>query len=153
MPTKKTGSKSEKGNQENGKTAKETKSIKAKQAKAFNVAPPPLLPKSLVIKASANAVSASVDVQFFLGFGQLTATLFRNGMMINSQTISHEGAIFFSDTQSGDVISINGVATGVNPDNGNDIPNAAVIAINRPTSPSTPQQFKTGYIIAGYIVL
>lgn len=153
MSARKSALKAEISKQKNNKSTKDAKPIKVKQAKAFNIVPPPLPTKSLIATASAESLTANIDITFFLGKGQITASLFRHGMMINSQSVSSDGIIFFSDTQSGDVISVNGVATGVNPENGNDIPNAATIKINRQTSPSTPQQFRTGFIIGGYIVL
>ena len=153
MTSNKNSLKQKKESQSKKEVTKEIKQKKARQAKGFKIAPPTLHAKALIATASADSISATITIQFFLGKGQLTASLFRNGLTINSQAIGSDSTIFFSDTQSGDVISINGVATGVNPENGSDIPNAAIISINRPTSPSTPEQFRTGFIIENYIVL
>jgi hypothetical protein len=43
--------------------------------------------------------------------------------------------------QKGDAISINGVCTG-----------KAVIAINTPTIPESPEQFNAGIIMTGYLI-
>lgn len=87
-------------------------------------------------------VPANVIVVFTSGIGQLTASLFRNGLLINMQSVSVSGTIFFSDVQSDDMISINGICTG----------NASV-TVNVKTSPATPQSFDAGPIHAGLIVL
>lgn len=99
---------------------------------------------ALITNNIAVAVPANVGITFFSGTGQITASLFRNGILINLQTIVNDGSINFSDVQSGDGISVNGVATGVG---------GATITIDRPTSPSNPDHFDTGFIHRGYIVL
>lgn len=98
--------------------------------------------RALVAVAEGTTSQVTIDVTFISGLGQLTASLFRNGVLINLQSISSSSSIFLSDVQSGDVISINGVCTG-----------NATISISTPTSPSTPGQFTTGPINIGYIVL
>ena len=87
--------------------------------------------------------SQSVDVSFTFtsGIGQATAVLFRKGVLINMQSISKSGNVNFSEVQSGDVISVNGICTG-----------KAVVAINTPTTPATPEQFNSGLIISGYLI-
>jgi hypothetical protein len=98
----------------------------------------PSMPKTV----GATLVPANVIVVFTSGIGQLTASLFRNGMMINMQSVNASGTIFFSDVQSDDMISINGVCTG----------NASV-TVSVPTNPATPQTFEAGPIHTGLIVL
>ncbi|MCW3106747.1 MAG: hypothetical protein JWQ09_1253 [Segetibacter sp.] len=95
----------------------------------------------LVAVMPENAQPANINVSFTAGIGQITATLFRDGVMINLQSISSEGTIIFSDVQAGDAMSVNGVCTG----------SGADLSIDRNTSPGTPQHFDTGFIIAGYI--
>jgi hypothetical protein len=57
------------------------------------------------------------------------------------QSISTSGTINFTDVQSRDVISINGVCSGT-----------AAITISIPTRPATPDNFTAGIIIAGYLI-
>lgn len=87
--------------------------------------------------------SQPVDITFTFssGIGQATAVLFRKGVLINMQSLSKSGNVNFSEVQSGDVISVNGVCSG-----------NAVVAINMPTTPVTPEQFNAGLIIAGYLI-
>jgi hypothetical protein len=87
------------------------------------------------------SVTATVSITFTSGLGQATASLFRKGMLINMQSVSTSGTIVFSDTQSGDVISVNGICTG-----------AATIAVNVPTTPGTPQNFPAGPFHVGLFV-
>jgi hypothetical protein len=97
--------------------------------------------KSLVAAASASSQQAEVSFTFTSGIGQATASLFRNGVLINMQSVSSSTTIHFSEVQSGDVISINGVCAG-----------KATIAVNAPTTPATPEKFDSGLIIAGYLI-
>jgi hypothetical protein len=97
---------------------------------------------SLVGASAGEAVPAKVDVIFTSGIGQLTASLFRNGLVISLQSISASGAIIFPDVLRGDVISINGVCTG-----------EAIITIDVSTDPITPVVFAAGNINAGYDVI
>lgn len=99
------------------------------------------LKANLVAASAPTSAPARVGVTFFSGVGQITASLFRNGVLINMQSISSSGNINFSEVQSGDVISINGVCTG-----------AADIAINRTTTPTTPEHFTAGIILSGYLI-
>ncbi|MET0393937.1 MAG: hypothetical protein ABW019_12385 [Chitinophagaceae bacterium] len=96
---------------------------------------------SLVATASASSKPASINFTFSSGIGQATASLFRNGVLINMQSISSSGAIGFSDVQSGDVTAINGICTG-----------QAVISVSVPTTPATPKKFKAGLIIGAFLI-
>ncbi len=114
-----------------------TKKAKPKVKKASKK----LLKKSLVAIVSPLSAPIDISFRFISGIGQATASLFRNGVLINMQSISSTGDIHFSEVQSGDVISINGVCTG-----------RADITINAPTTPTTPDHFTAGIILAGYLV-
>jgi len=72
----------------------------------------PLIRSSLVARSSPLSTAADVDITFTSGLGQATASLFRQGILINMQSISMSDIIHFSEVQSGDVIVINGVCTG-----------------------------------------
>lgn len=96
---------------------------------------------ALVATASPRSFTADVTFRFASGIGQATASLFRNGLQINMQSISSSGTIHFAEVQSGDVVSVNGVCTGT-----------ADIAVSVPTDPVTPEQFTAGIIIAGYLI-
>lgn len=85
---------------------------------------------ALVAAATATSQPANINCTFTGGIGQVTATLFRKGAMINMQSISSSGVINFSDVQSGDAISVNGVCTGI-----------CEIRISIPTTPGTPKRF------------
>jgi hypothetical protein len=103
----------------------------------------PILPLGIMVSSDgANSVAGNVSVTFNSGIGQITASIFRNGLLINLQTISSDGNIFFSDIQSRDGIAVNGVCTGTG---------GADITISVPTTP-TPQHFDTGFIHGLYIV-
>ena len=91
--------------------------------------------------APGTSVQGKIKVTFISGLGQLTASLFRNGILINMQSVSSSSVIFLSDVQFGDVISVNGVCTG-----------SADISISVSTNPTTPQHFGAGPIHSGYIV-
>jgi hypothetical protein len=126
----KTGSKSRR---KKGIMAKKVKSKKAKAKK---------ISKSALVAAPSNiSTEANVNCVFRSGIGQITASLFRRGVLINMQSISSSGDIHFAEVQSGDVISINGVCTGT-----------ADISIDVSTTPSTPQHFNSGLILAGYLI-
>jgi hypothetical protein len=100
-----------------------------------------LTANSLVAEAAPHSQTVDVTFTFTSGIGQATAVLFRKGVLINMQSISKSGNVNFSEVQSGDVISVNGVCAG-----------KALVAINTPTTPVTPEQFNAGLIIAGYLV-
>jgi len=128
------------------KAAQPKKASRAKAAgskKSVNRETPIIFPEfALMAAVSGTSVSANVNVTFVSGVGQLTASLFRNGILINMQSVSNSGTIFLSDVQSGDVLSINGVCAGT-----------ASIAISVSTSPATPQNFGAGPFHVGYIIL
>jgi hypothetical protein len=112
-----------------------TKQIKKKESKkTFST-------KSLVALIDGIAKPANIRVDFFSGIGQITAVLFRNGILINMQSISTDGDINFTDVQSRDTISINGVCAG-----------SATIKISIPTNAPTPETFSK-IITTGYTVL
>lgn len=112
--------------------ARATKSVKTKR----------LSRTSLVAFASPTSNSADISVVFNAGLGQITSSLFRNGVLINLQSISNSGSIHFSDVQSGDSISLNGICSGT-----------ADITVSVPTNPPTPEHFDAGIIMTGYTVL
>ena len=101
-----------------------------------------LIKSSLFALASTESVSADVNVVFTSGIGQITASLFRNGVLINMQSISNSGSIHFAEVQSGDSISVNGVCTGT-----------ADITVSVSTNPVTPEHFNAGIIMSGYTIL
>ena len=96
---------------------------------------------ALVAKATPTSFSMRVGVDFLNGLGQATAVLFRNGVLINMQSISMSSTIVFSDVQSHDSLAINGVCAG-----------DAVVNINVPTNPATPENFNK-IILGGYSIL
>ena len=113
----------------------------AKKARSKSIKPKRISKSALVAMASNNSIPANVSCVFKSGIGQITASLFRKGVLINMQSISNSGTIHFAEVQRGDVISINGVCTGT-----------ADIAVDVTTTPSTPQHFDAGIILAGYLV-
>jgi hypothetical protein len=100
-----------------------------------------LTTNSLVAEEAPHSKQVDVTFTFSGGIGQATSLLFRKGVLINMQSLSSSGNIRFSNVQSGDAISINGVCTG-----------NAVIAINTPTIPTNPEQFNAGIIMTGYLI-
>ena len=100
-----------------------------------------LTANSLVAEEAPHSQTVDLTFTFTGGIGQVTAVLFRKGVLINMQSISKSGNVNFSEVQSGDVISVNGVCAG-----------KAVVTINTPTTPVSPEQFAAGLIIAGYLV-
>jgi len=102
---------------------------------------PTLTASSLVAESAPHSLQVSITFTFTGGIGQATSLLFRKGVLINMQSISSSGNIQFSEVQSGDSISVNGVCTG-----------NAVIVVDTPTVPVSPQQFKAGIIITGYLI-
>lgn len=106
-----------------------------------NTSLPELTSNSLVAAEAPHSKTVNVTFTFTGGIGQATTLLFRKGVLINMQSLSSSGNINFSEVQSGDVISVNGVCTG-----------NALLVINTPTTPVTPEQFNSGLIIAGYLI-
>jgi hypothetical protein len=106
-----------------------------------NTALPELTSNSLVAEEAPHSKTVNVSFTFTGGIGQATTLLFRKGVLINMQSLSSTGNINFSEVQTGDVISVNGVCTGI-----------ASLEINTPTTPATPEQFTSGLIIAGYLI-
>ena len=98
---------------------------------------------SLITALSGTSVGADVNVEFKSGQGQVTAILFRMGLLINQQTIGSSGAIHFSDVQRGDAISVNGVCSG----------KAAISVSGVSTDPSTVQNFEAENIHSGFDIL
>jgi hypothetical protein len=111
------------------------KSIKKKPAKKSFTA------KSLVALVDGVARPVNIHIDFFSGIGQITVVLFRNGILINMQSISTDGDIHFADVQSRDTIAVNGVCAG-----------KCTITINTATNAPTPQSFSK-IITTGYTVL
>jgi hypothetical protein len=102
---------------------------------------PTLTATSLVAESASHSLQVSIAFTFTGGIGQATSLLFRKGVLINMQSISSTGNIQFSEVQSGDSISVNGVCTG-----------SALIIIDTPTIPTSPQHFAAGIIITGYLI-
>ena len=102
---------------------------------------PTLTASSLVAESAAHSLQVNITFTFTGGIGQATSLLFRRGVLINMQSISSSGSVQFSEVQSGDSISVNGVCTG-----------SAVIVLSTPTVPLSPQQFEAGIIITGYLI-
>lgn len=128
--------------------AKSAKKAKAKpkpkpttKTKTETMTPQELTANSLVAEEAPHSQQVDVSFTFTGGIGQATSLLFRKGVLINMQSVSGSGNIRFSEVQSGDAISINGVCTG----------NAA-ITVSTPTVPDTPEQFNTGLIMTGYLI-
>jgi FtsZ-interacting cell division protein YlmF len=97
---------------------------------------------ALVATATSASQVAEIDVKFFSGIGQITVSLFRNGVLINMQSISTEGVIRLVDVQGGDTMSVNGVCTA-----------KAKIDVNLSTHPDTPQNYTAGIIMTGFLFL
>ena len=117
--------------------AKAAKAVKAKSARSK-----PLTRAVLVATPAGTSFPVDIKIDFFSGLGQVTAVLFRNGVLINMQSISTSGRINFSDVQSGDTVAVNGVCAGT-----------ADITVSVPTNPSTPEHFAAGIIMTGYTIL
>jgi hypothetical protein len=111
------------------------------KTKTETMNPLTLTTNSLVAEEASHSQQVDVTFTFTGGIGQATSLLFRKGVLINMQSLSSSGNIRFSEVQSGDAISINGVCTG-----------KAVIAINTPTIPDSPEQFNAGIIMTGYLI-
>jgi hypothetical protein len=95
----------------------------------------------MVAAEAPHSLPVDITFDFTSGIGQVTATLFRKGVLINMQSISNSGKIRFSEVQSRDAISINGVCTG-----------KAVITVNTPTIPDSPQEFNAELILTGFFI-
>jgi hypothetical protein len=102
---------------------------------------PALTAAALVAESAPHSRQVGITFTFAAGIGQATSLLFRKGVLINMQSISSSGSIQFSEVQSGDSISVNGVCTGT-----------AVIIIDTTTIPASPQQFTAGIIMTGYLI-
>lgn len=72
----------------------------------------------------------TIDVQFKMGKGSLTAALFRNGKKIDTETTTKSGSINFPAGQTNDIISVNGSCSGT-----------GSITIQTATNPTTPVKF------------
>lgn len=88
---------------------------------------------TLVANPSTQSRPANISITFLSGLGQATASLFRNGNMINMQTTSVSMTIQFSHVETGDIIALNGVASG-----------SAKVDIDLNTTPATPTTFNAG---------
>ena len=118
------------------------KKAAAPKPKTAAAKPATLSRGALVAQPSAVSKAADISVTFKSGLGQITSSLFRNGVLINLQSISSSGSIHFSDVQSGDAVSINGVCTGT-----------ADISVSVPADPESPQHFEKGNIHIGFDIL
>ena len=114
-----------------------------RKSKRKSTSPGRRLKRSIPMVAAVQAVTAAADVNitFTSGVGQATASLFRNGVLINMQSISQSTTILFSDVQSGDGLAIVGVSSG-----------NTTITISVPTSPRTPDRRPAGPIHRSYII-
>jgi len=126
--------------------AKSAKKAKPKpkpsaKTKTETMKPQVLTASSLVAEEAPHSQQVNVTFTFTGGLGQATAVLFRRGVLINMQSISHTGNVNFSNVQTGDVIAVNGVCSG-----------KAVVEINTDTVPETPEEFTAGLIIASYLI-
>lgn len=86
---------------------------------------------------------ATVNITFTSGAGQVTTSLFRNGLLINMQSTSVSADILLSDTQRGDMLSVVGVTTG----------SATITVTPVSTSPATPDKFSAGPVMGSYVIL
>jgi hypothetical protein len=118
-----------------------TKKSKSSKPAAKKKSTKKLSVRSLVAVPTNLSQAADVNFLFKSGVGQATASLFRKGVLIDMQSISSSGTIHLSEVQSNDVISINGVCAGT-----------ADIKITVNTTPTTPDHFDAGIILAGYLV-
>ncbi len=93
--------------------------------------------RSLSLAADNN--SLTISVEFRLGGGKVTATLFRNRVQIDEQTNRNGGTMTFNDARSGDELAIDGACAG-----------NAILTTNRSTTPvstvSSPRKYKQGDI-------
>lgn len=106
---------------------------------------PPSIP--LVAEVISGSMPATIGVTFNAGIGQMTASLIRNGVLINLQSISSSANIFFSDVRQGDLVTLIGIATGTSSGT-----NSAIITISVPTIPSTPDPRPEGPIHGMYVI-
>ncbi|WP_207514708.1 hypothetical protein [Longitalea luteola] len=97
--------------------------------------------KSLVAEEAPHSKPVDVTFTFIGGIGQATAVLFRKGVLINMQSISNTGSVSFSEVQTSDVISVNGVCTG-----------KAEVTVSEPTTPVSPKTFKAGLMMANFLI-
>jgi hypothetical protein len=95
----------------------------------------------LVAVASGTSFPVTVNITFIGGFGQATVVLFRNGLLINMQSVSLSADVHFADVESRDSIAVNGVCAG-----------SATVTIDVSTNPATPESF-TKIILGGYTIL
>jgi hypothetical protein len=102
-----------------------------------------LTPQPLVAEEAPHSQQVDISFTFTGGIGQGSAVLFRNGVLINMQSISKSGIgiIKFSEVQTGDVISVNGVCAG-----------NTEITVSTSTVPVTPKQFNPGLIMANFLI-
>lgn len=123
------------------KTQKKTPPGPAKKApvksrqKPVSRAAVPFTPRGLAIAA------ATLNVQFTSGLGQLSAIVFRNGVEIDSDSITQTGSIIFEDVAVGDSISVSGECSGT-----------TTITIDVGTNPATPTVFTEHVFDRGYTV-
>lgn len=123
--------------------AKKSEKAAAKSSGSKSARSKKLVKSALLAMASPVSTTASVGVVFTSGLGQATISLFRQGLLINMQTISVSGSVQFTDVEPGDAISINGVCTK----------SATVTITGVSTSPATPTVFSAGTFNIGYDVL
>jgi len=120
---------------------KSTRALRSPKKSTRQLAPK-ITSRSLVATVTSTSAAAEMEVTFISGIGQLTVSLFRNGVLINLQSVSSSSKIFLSDVQRGDMISTTGVCTG-----------KAEVKINVPTTPASPQNFDAGPIFFAFVVL
>ncbi|WP_205511612.1 hypothetical protein [Longitalea arenae] len=102
---------------------------------------PELSANALVAEGAPHSKPVDVTFTFIGGIGQATAVLFRKGVLINMQSISNTGSVTFSEVQSSDVISVNGVCTG-----------KAQVTVSTTTTPASPKTFNPGLMMANFLI-
>ncbi len=96
--------------------------------------------KSRRIAVTKDVKSMFVSVEFRLGAGEITAKLFRKTSLVDTHTWDTTGNKIFTDTKTGDELSITGACSG-----------KALLSTNRSTtpasSPSTARKYNPGPIL------
>jgi len=85
---------------------------------------------------------ATVTVDFLQGQGQITATLARNGGVVDQQSNSNSGIMVFANVQTFDALAITGMCT-----------HSASIQITANTNPGTPKSYPEGPIFDSFDIL
>ncbi len=117
-----------------------------KKAVAKKSAPPKAIQGgrqlSLLGFTSSTTGTADFKFEFFEGVATATVTLFRDGQIVDSQTVSDDGTLHFSDVRSRDTASVKGTCAGT-----------GKITVSVDTRPASPTSLKAGKIIERYTIL